>query len=54
VTAFVREEAANTVRGVAAAAGEVDDDELEQPTETTATANRTTARRTVSIKTPPP
>jgi hypothetical protein len=54
VNAFVREEAANTVSGVAAAAGEVDDEELEQPTETTATANRTAARRTASIKRPPP
>jgi len=50
----VREEAANTVREVAAVAGEVDDEELEHPTETTTTATKTTVRRIVSIRTPPP
>jgi hypothetical protein len=54
VNAFVREEAANTVRGVAAVAGEVDDEELEHPTETTTTASRTSPRRIVSVKRPPP
>jgi hypothetical protein len=54
VNAFVSEEAANTVRGVAAAAGEVDDEELEQPTDTMATANRTATRRSANIRRPPP